>query len=495
MAQLVETVTGPTMADLRAARDAAVGDLVELRLDTVRDLDVAGALAGRRRPVIVTCRPRWEGGGFDGPETERLAILSRATSLGAEYIDLEFRAAWRDVMRGRGTKLVLSSHDFDGMPADLGQRVEAMRRSGADVVKIAAMATRLRDCVTLRGVVGAGGDGGGDHVAIAMGSAGEISRACPWLFRSCWMYGGSTAPGQIAARTLLDLYRIRATGDGTAIYAIGGQPLGHSASPAIHNAAFVALGIDAVFVRLETADAAEFLEVAGAFGIAGAAITAPVKSGFAPLGVTGDGDVARIGALNTLRRVGEGWEGRNFDVDGFLAPLQRRGHRLRDRRALVIGAGGAARAVSWALAREGAKVSVSARQADRAASVARDLDVAAVAWPPAGAWDLIVNATPVGTVNHPIANHPMRSADRPITDHPMDRRQVTAQVFYDLVYNPEETAWLAEARTRGAETIGGLEMLVAQACRQFEWWTGRTPPVAVMEAGARAGIQGAQAAA
>ena len=120
----------------------------------------------------------------------------------------------------------------------------------------------------------------------------------------------------------------------------------------------------------------------------------------------------------------------------------------------MIGAGGAARAVSWALAREGAKVSVSARQADRAASVARDLDVAAVAWPPAGAWDLIVNATPVGTVNHPIANHPMRSSDRPITDHPLDRRQVTAQVFYDLVYNPEviiEAMQRFDARRAAAE--------------------------------------------
>ena len=219
MSQLVETVTGPTMADLRTARDAAVGDLVELRLDGVTDLDVAGALAGRRRPVIVTCRARWEGGWFDGSEDERLAILARAAALGAECIDVEFAAAWRDVPRSADTRLVLSVHDFTGVPADLRQRVEAMRRAGADVVKVAARANQLIDCVTLRDGMGCGGD----HVAIAMGAAGEISRTCPWLFGSCWMYGGSAAPGQIAARTLLDVYRVHATGNDSALYAIGGR--------------------------------------------------------------------------------------------------------------------------------------------------------------------------------------------------------------------------------------------------------------------------------
>jgi 3-dehydroquinate dehydratase/shikimate dehydrogenase len=478
MAQLVETVTGPTMADLRAARDAAVGDLVELRLDTVTDLDVDGALAGRRRPVIVTCRPRWEGGGFDGTEADRLAILGRAAALGAECIDVEFRAAWREVSRGSETKLVISSHDFDGVPADLRQRVDAMRRTGADVVKVAATANRLRDCVTLRDAMGMGAD----HVAIAMGAAGEISRACPWLFGSCWMYGGSAAPGQIGARTLLEVYRVHATGQETALYAIGGRPIGHSASPAIHNAAFAALGINAVFVRLETDDAAEFLAVADAFGVAGAAITAPLKSGFTPLGVRGDDDVTRIGALNTLRRGASGWEGRNFDVAGFLAPLHRRGHALRGQRALVLGAGGAARAAAWALAREGATVVIAARQPDRAARVALDLQLTAAPWPPEGSWDLVVNATPVGTT--------------PATDdRPIEMTRIAAPIVYDLVYNPEHTALLADAGARGAETIGGLEMLIAQASCQFEWWTGRRAPAAVIEAGARAGIQGAQAAA
>jgi 3-dehydroquinate dehydratase/shikimate dehydrogenase len=478
MAQLVETVTGPTMADLRAARDAAVGDLVELRLDPVVDLDVEGALAGRRRPVIVTCRPRWEGGGFDGSEAERLAILSHAVALGAECVDLEFRAAWQDVVRAAGTKLVLSSHDFDGIPTDLRERVEAMRRTGAEVVKVAATATRLRDCVTLRDVMGTGGD----HVAIAMGAAGEISRACPWLFGSCWMYGGSAAPGQISARTLLDVYRVHATGRETRLYAVGGRPIGHSASPAMHNAAFAALGLNAVYVRLETDDPREFLDVAEAFGVTGASITTPLKSGFAALGVRRDDLVTRIGALNTLRRGDGGWEGRNFDIAGFLAPLRHRRQALRGRTAVVLGAGGAARAAAWALSSEGATVALSARQSDRAARVAQELGVATTAWPPAGDWDLLVNATPVGTAPA-------------VADRPVDLDGLTARVVYDLVYNPDPTALLADARARGADTIGGLEMLIAQAELQFEWWTGRRAPAGVIEASARTSVQGAQAAA
>ena len=476
MAQLVETVTGPTMADLRAARDAAVGDLVELRLDGITDLDVAGALAGRRRPVIVTCRARREGGRFDGSEAERLGVLQRAAALGAECIDIEFAAAWQTVTRGPETRLVISMHDFDGLPADLAQRVDAMRRTGADVVKVAVSPGRLSDCLILRDAL----RGGGDHVAIAMGPVGEISRACPWLFGSCWMYGGAVAPGQIEARTLRDLYRVHATGEDTTLYAIGGRPLAHSASPAMHNAAFAAAGLNAVLVRLETGDAAEFLKVADAFGVAGAAITAPLKSAFG--NVRGDDDVAGIGALNTLRRGDDGWEARNFDVAAFLAPLARRGMTLRGRRAVILGAGGAARAAAWALSSAGADVALSARQPAAATRVARDLHLRTTSWPPAGAWDMLVNATPVGT-------------SPAVADRPIDVARVRAGTVYDLVYNPERTALLGDARAQGAETIGGLEMLIAQACSQFEWWTGRPAPAGVIEAGARAAIQGAQAAA
>src|SRR5262245_2234070 len=119
--RLCVTVTAPSMAELRQRRDAVAGvDLVELRLDTVRDPDVAAELADRKTPVIVTCRPTWEGGHFSGPEDERLRMLREALEQGAEFVDVEFRAAHRDLIsRSSGKRVIVSSHDFDGIPSDL----------------------------------------------------------------------------------------------------------------------------------------------------------------------------------------------------------------------------------------------------------------------------------------------------------------------------------------------------------------------------------------
>src|SRR6187402_2924546 len=157
---LCETVTGGTMAELVAARDAATdADLVELRLDGVGDCDVALALHGRRRPAIVTCRPVWEGGRFDGDEEARQRILSDALQFGAEYVDVEWRSlrgagvSGFDELLERGQRRVLvSAHDFSGIPADLNGQVNAMRATGATVIKIAVTPARLSETLPLRQV-------------------------------------------------------------------------------------------------------------------------------------------------------------------------------------------------------------------------------------------------------------------------------------------------------------------------------------------------------
>jgi 3-dehydroquinate dehydratase/shikimate dehydrogenase len=473
---IVETVTATTMADLLAARDGVTrADLVELRLDGVADVDVTGAVRGRARPVIVTCRPMWEGGRFDGSEEDRLALLAEAVRAGAEYVDVEWRADRQKLPRDGRTQLVISHHDFDGLPNDLEARVRAMRGSGGDVVKIAITARQLRDCVTLKRAV----RGDGRQVAIAMGDAGHLTRVWPAWFGSCWTYGGSAAPGQLRTRDLADLYRVKATTAHSAVYGVAGAPLGHSASPAMHNAAFRHLGLDAVYVRLETADASELLEVADAIGLAGASITAPLKETLCQRASAVDPVSERVGAINTLRRGRDGWEGRNFDIEGFLAPLQRRSMSLRRRRAVVLGAGGAARAAVWALHSLEAEVAVSARRPESARALARDCGAQAIGWPPEAGWDLLVNATPVGT---------WPGADR----SPVNRTDLgpcAGRVIYDLVYNPSETQLMRWGREAGAEVIGGLEMLVSQACQQIEWWTGRHAPRAVVDAAARADVR------
>src|SRR5262245_24969072 len=132
--ELCVTVTAPTMAELRRQRDAVDdADLVELRLDKVRDPNVAGALEGRDRPVVITCRAAWEGGGFTGSEEERQRILTEALEAGAEYVDIEWRAGFDDLVSRGGRRVVLSSHNFDGMKRDLAKELRGVRGVGAGI--------------------------------------------------------------------------------------------------------------------------------------------------------------------------------------------------------------------------------------------------------------------------------------------------------------------------------------------------------------------------
>ena len=468
MSKLCVTVTADTTADLRRKRDEVVGaDLVELRLDTVRDPDVAGALAGRTTPVVVTCRPPWEGGRFTGSEEERKRILADALARGAEYVDVEWKANFTDLLSSTGgRRIVLSSHDFRGVPADLRERATAMRATGAEVVKLAAKTSRLSDCLPLLEL---GTKSKHDHtVLIGMGDCGLVTRVLAKKFGSLWTYAGDQHQiGQIAASDLLDRYRFRTLSDDTDVYGLVGRPIGHSVSPSMHNAAFAATHLDAVYLPFPAADADDVLTFVRAMGIKGASITIPFKVSLFDRMDEVYAVARRIGAINTMKLQNGRWIGGNTDAAAFLGPLRERVD-LRGARVAVLGAGGAARAVAVALSSSDAQVTVYARNAAKAREVAMTASADAAALPPEpNSWDVLVNCTPVGM--YPKSN-----------DTPLDASLLTGQHVYDLVYNPTVTRLMRDAANAGCQTIGGLEMLVAQALEQFEWWTGTKPPAGVM---------------
>lgn len=475
---LCATVTADSMADLRRRRDTVAGaDLVELRLDGVRDVDVAGALEGRRGPVIVTCRAAWQGGRYDGDETTRVGLLSQAWDLGADFVDVEDGAADALIARTRGVRIVRSWHDFDGVPADAEARLRRLLASGAEVVKLAITAHRLSDVVTLKRLAA---QAAGRGVLLAMGASGVPSRVLAARLGSRWSYAGDgVAPGQLPLARMRDEFRVGEVTAETPVYGVVGRPIGHSLSPAMHNAAFATASHRAVYVPLEAESFDDFLAFAGAFDVRGVSVTAPFKADAFAAVAAPDAESARLGAVNTLRRTASGWEGRNTDVEGFLAPLSM--HPLEGRRVAILGAGGAARAVAVALASHGARTSVHARRAETAASVATLAHGAVGAWPPDPAsWDVLVNTTPVGTSPN-IDAAPIAFAEA----------RLHGRLVYDLVYNPADTALLRAARIRGADVLNGLPMLVAQAAAQFTWWTGQPAPLAVMEAAAIARLQSA----
>jgi 3-dehydroquinate dehydratase/shikimate dehydrogenase len=483
-------VTGRTMTEIRQTRDAVESadgaDLVEMRLDTVDRPDVAGALAGRRGPVIVTCRAEWEGGHFKGSEEERRRILEDAIARGAEYVDVEARAAFAgELIRSRqGRGVILSSHVFGSMPHDLEERWRGLRGSGAEIVKLAVESRSLSDTLRLMMLAGPrpseSGSGAPGHVLIAMGDAGVASRILATRIGNAWTYAGdNVAPGQVSLARLLNEFRFRDLKPQAAVYGVVGNPVMHSLSPVMHNAGFRCLGIDAVYLPLLAADAADFLTFARGLGLSGVSITAPFKVALMSAADELDPLAQRVGAINTLAMRDGRWLGSNTDVHGFTAPLLRRladlpaagGGELQatnQLRASILGAGGAARAVAVALADIGADVTVCARRPEAARELA-DLASGTVGTlpPAAGSWDLLVNST--SWDGDAAANNPMAGA------------ALDGKLVYELLYVPAETRLLADARAAGCTTIGGLEMLVAQAEKQFEIWTGQAPPAGLFQ--------------
>jgi shikimate dehydrogenase len=266
--------------------------------------------------------------------------------------------------------------------------------------------------------------------------------------------------------------------------AIIGDPVDHSLSPVLHNAAFAALGLDWVYLalRVSQGEVAEAIGGVRALGLAGLSVTMPHKAAVAAEMDDLSATAARLGAVNTVVRRGRDLVGDNTDGAGLLDALRAdQGWQPEGRRCVVLGAGGAARGVALALGEAGAaKVSVVARRPEAAhavAALAGAVGLAAPVGAVAGA-DLVVNATPVG----------MSGVDIPLGLDIADLGP--GQLVVDLIYSPPSTALLDAARMAGAAAVNGLGMLIHQAAHQFRLWTGLEPPLAVMSAAAVAAISG-----
>ena len=269
----------------------------------------------------------------------------------------------------------------------------------------------------------------------------------------------------------------------TRLLAVIGAPIAHSLSPIIQNAALHAAGLDYVYTALPVRADALASAVRGLrdAGIAGFNVTIPFKTEIIPLLDALSGDARRIQAVNTVVIEDGRMVGHNTDVAGFLAGFTERGIALTGKNAVLIGAGGAARAALWGLLRSGvSSIVIGVRNAAKGAALAADFttdgDVRAVSFDDA-AWiaacsdaDLVVQTTPLGMTPH--------TEEMP----PVDAAVINpSAVVYDLIYTPAETRFLREARARGCETINGETMLVAQGAEAFHLWTGKRPDVELMK--------------
>jgi 3-dehydroquinate dehydratase/shikimate dehydrogenase len=478
----------------RMAALLPLADLFEVRADFLGgDLDLAGLLRARTKPILLTCRPEAEGGRFpDASAERRRALLREAARLGFDLVDVEARSGFDDVARAKsGLGLVLSWHDFAATPSDLDALYERMAGAGADVVKVAVTARSIEDLGRVlafaRRHAGAREAGRPPLVALAMGPLGVASRLLGGRYQAPFTFaapqaGREAAPGQMPARTLAEVYRVREVSPATRVYGVVGSDVLRSLSPAIHNRAFAERGLDAVYVPLPAESWSAFRRALPDLDLAGFSVTRPYKQDVLPDLDTIEPEAERAGSVNTVVVRDGTLHGSSTDGDGVLVPMRRR-MDVAGSRVAIVGAGGAARAAAFALDRAGARVTVCARRAEQAAEVAAatGADAAPVEAVVDGRFDVLLNATPLGSGAAP--------GQCPV---PLGALRAP-QVVFDMVYEPRETPLLAAARARGCRTIDGLEMLVAQALGQFEAWTGVPAPEAAMRKAAEDALAEASA--
>ncbi|HEY0786532.1 MAG TPA: type I 3-dehydroquinate dehydratase [Acidobacteriaceae bacterium] len=486
-------VAGATAAELmnRATTALSENRLIELRLDALPQPALAHPLLQQLSTLyptailLATCRRTVAGGAFHGTAAEEMAILASAARHGCALVDLAMESAdeatpaqlqhFRAGLRAAGTACLLSSHDFVHT-GDLQQTFFRLAHHAPDLAKIVCTAATLSDNLPLLRLLGEPSDI--PRIGIAMGEPGLASRVLALRAGALFTFasaaeGQATAPGQLTAGALRSLYRADQLGPETRVYGVAGQPLQHSLSPRMHTAAFATLGIDAVYLPLATASAAELMHFARELPVHGLSVTMPLKRDVLSYLDWIDPLAARVGACNTLVRTESGaWHGYNTDVDAVIGPLEKR-LPLPGARVLVLGAGGAARAAVFGLSARGADVWILNRTPASAHRLAAEAG-ARVAEPsmltPAS-FDVLLNATPAGMQQATAIDLQGEPGREPDPEPPL-----CARLVFDMVYNPLETPLLQRARAEGLPLIPGVEMFVSQGARQCELWTGRPAP-------------------
>ncbi len=454
-------------------------ELVEYRLDYLSHLpDLGRLLKDRPTPVVITIRRAEDKGRWRDTEEQRQTLLRQAIVQGVEYVDLEWDIA-RQIRRYGKTKRIISYHNFSETPEDLADIHARMTKIDPDIIKLATLANSPGDMVRMLQLV--------KHSSVptagfCMGEFGMASRVLCGKYGSPLTYATfnkdrELAPGQLSFDEMQRLYRFDQINADTQIFGVLGDPLSHTYSPLIHNAAFQHLGMNAVYVpfRVPKDKLASTLLEFDWLNVKGYSITIPHKEDVIGKADFSDEAVRIIEAANTLwKDVGGQWHATNTD---YLAALQTLAIGLESepdnhfvlagKRVTMLGAGGVAKAIGAGVVKNGGILTIASRSHTRAKELAEKLGCQHVLWENRGAQyaDVLINCTPVGM--HPNVD------DSPFADNWLR----DGMLVFDTIYNPEKTLFIKQAKQRECRTISGLEMFIRQAAAQFELFTGQPAPI------------------
>lgn len=493
------------MKDIESAVKAAGesvragAEMIELRVDYLENLSkgevvklvcAARESIGATVPVIVTCREKKEGGAIEYPDKLRVETLCEAIKAGAEFVDFEFanflETTYSEKLRAAllsktDCRLILSAHNFKSKFENPEQIYEQILKVYPKAIpKLVYKANHINDCFAAFDLLH---NTRGKRIIFCMGEAGLISRILAKKLGSMVTFasideGKGTAPGQVTLEKMMQLYRCETISSETEIYGIIGSPVGHSLSPAIHNACFEKIGANKVYLPLWVDGGKNEFDLfmqniinRGWLGFRGLSVTLPHKHNAIEFVKENGGEVEklaeRIGAANTLVLDVDGKvKAYNSDYAGALDAITEtlgiKRTEMRDMRAAVIGAGGVGRAIVAGLKDVGAKVKIFNRTIEKGAKLAGEFgcDFGGLDDIDTREEDLLVNCTSLGM--YPKTN------DMPVAASIL--RKETA--VFDTVYNPIETRLIKEAKMIGARTINGAEMFIEQAKLQFKLFTG-----------------------
>ena len=486
------TETSPDAFFAAIVEASQLADIVELRLDYLTAEDCATVIA--RLPafisetgcknLLLTFRPREQGGHRDLSLLDRQNFwrsLSQQIVEAIRFVDFEF-----DLVESLGGispvpwgKVICSWHNFENTPDDLLVRYDRMAATPSAVVKIATKANLIGDCLRIFELIEYA-QSKKPIIALAMSTAGvatrllSLSRGAMLTFGSLRV-GAESAAGQITASEMRDLYRVKQINRYTDIFGIIGNPVSHSRSPLLHNNALALSGFNGVYLPFEVDDACKFIRdfvhpttKKLDWKLRGLSVTIPHKLAVMPYLDHIDATAKAVGAVNTIVVEGDDLVGYNTDVVGAMKPLEEM-IGLRGARVAVIGAGGSARAICYGLSQQGANVTIFARNLKKALPLAQEFNAKLMALSAfKGETEIVINCTPIGMRHHSEGQSPLN----------FESLQ-GVKLVYDLIYTPEETALLRNAKSANCQTLGGLAMLIGQAAEQFRLWTGANPPVDV----------------
>lgn len=490
--QICMTLTGKTLEeDLKLVNKyEKYIDLVELRVDHLNEdeqLYVKRFPSLIRLPCILTIRRDIDGGKYTSGDFSRTNLFGRALAFANPdktknfaYVDFEddyHVPSIQDAAQAFGVRIIRSYHNMTEPVLNIRERCDAMRKTGYEIPKIAFMPKSLNDVTNLFKEASTMTDY--DHILCAMGVEGLPSRLLSSLTNSFLTYvspeetlGNTTSIGHIDPIAINDLYHFKSVTKDTQLFGIAGWPLKKTLSPAIHNLWYKKLGMDSMYLPLRANQIGDILQLAQQLDVGGMSVTIPFKESVLNYLAEQSPEVISIGACNTIVKKNNRWTGYNTDAPGFRRALEEfiGNMKIKRLKVAVIGAGGAAKAVVYALKQMGAKVCIFNRSVDKAMQLADKygFDYCQLDANCAAKLDeysnIIIQTTSVGMNS----DAPSSEENDPIYFYNFRGNEI----LFDLIYTPAITPVMKRASLSGCRVCNGYKMLEYQAYEQFRLFTG-----------------------